>query len=108
MAPIVNLEHAIWQSPATAFMRRELRRAKIEPSLVARHFHLSSPEHNQPLCGADRVLFVAGDFDLIVCPADIEAIQQKWHGSELLRVRQGHFAYRMMRETIAHLEERGL
>jgi 1-acyl-sn-glycerol-3-phosphate acyltransferase len=108
MAPIVNVEHAVWQSPATAFMRRELRRLQIEPALVARHFHLSSPMHNEPLCGADRVLFVAGDFDLIARPADIEAIHQKWRGSELLRVRQGHFGYRMMRETIARLEERVL
>jgi len=108
MAPIVNVEHAIWQSPASAFMRRELQRAKIDPPLVARHFHLSSPMYHQPLCGADRVLFVAGDFDSIARPADIEAIHQKWHGSELLRVRQGHFGYRMMRETIARLKQRGL
>jgi len=108
MAPIVNVEHAIWESPASAFMRRELRRAKIEPSLVTRHFHLSSPMHNEPLCSAERVLFVAGDFDLIARPADIEKIQQKWRGSELLHVRQGHFGYRMLRETIARLKERGL
>lgn len=108
MAPIVNVEHAIWESPASAFMRRELHRAKIDPTLVARHFHLSSPMYHEPLCGADRVLFVAGDFDLIARPADIDAIQQKWRGSELLRVRQGHFGYRMMRETIMRLEERGL
>ena len=68
MAPIVNVEHAIWQCSATAFMRRELRRAKIEPSLVARHFHLSSPMHNKPACAADRFLFVAGEFDLIARP----------------------------------------
>jgi 1-acyl-sn-glycerol-3-phosphate acyltransferase len=108
MAPIVNVEHALWESSATASMRRELRRVDIEPSLVARHFHLSSPMHNQPLCSADRVLFVAGEFDLIARPADIEEIQQKWRGSELLRVRQGHFGYRMLRETIARLKERGL
>lgn len=108
MAPIVNVEHAIWESPATAFMRRELRRKKIEPSLVARHFHLSSPVHNEPLCDAERVLFVAGEFDSIARPADIEKIHQKWRGSELLRVRQGHFGYRMLRETIARLKERGL
>jgi 1-acyl-sn-glycerol-3-phosphate acyltransferase len=108
MAPIVNVEHAIWESPGSRFMRRELRRAQIEPSLVARHFHLSSPMHNQPLGDAERVLFVAGDFDSIAPPEDIEAIQQKWRGSELLRVRQGHFGYRMMRETIARLKERGL
>ena len=108
MAPIVNVEHAIWESPATASMRRELFRKKIEPALVARHFHLSSPAHNEPLCRADRVLFVAGDFDLIARPRDVEAIHRKWRGSELLRVAQGHFGYRMMRETIARLRERGL
>jgi len=107
MAPIVNVEHAIWESPASAFMRRELHRANIERSLVARHFHLSSPTHNQPLCRADCVLFVAGEFDLIARLADIEKIQQKWSGSELLRVPQGHFGYRMIRETIARLKERG-
>jgi len=64
--------------------------------------------HNQPLCDAGRVLFVAGEFDSIARATDLEAIQQKWHGSELLRVRQGHFGYRMLRETVARLKERGL
>ena len=108
MAPIVNVEHAIWKSPAARFMRRELRRANIDPSLVARHFHLSSPMHNQPLCDAGRVLFVSGEFDLIARPEDVEEVHGKWRGSELLRVPQGHFGYRMMRETIARLKERGL
>ena len=89
-------------------MRRELRRSKIEPSLIARHFHLSSAMHNQPLCGTERVLFASGEFDLIARPKDIEQIHRKWAGSELLRVRQGHFGYRMLRETIARLKERGL
>jgi 1-acyl-sn-glycerol-3-phosphate acyltransferase len=108
MAPIVNVEHAIWEGPGTRFMRRELRRAQIEPSLVARHFHLSSPMHNQPLCDGNRILFVAGEFDSIARTADLEAIQQEWRGSELLCVRQGHFGYRMLRETMTRLKERGL
>jgi len=107
MAPIVNIEHAIWESPAARSIRRELRGANIEPSLVARHFHLSSPIHNVPLCDASRVLFVAGEFDSIAPLEQLEMIQQKWHGSELLRVRQGHFGYRILRDTIARLKERG-
>jgi hypothetical protein len=107
MAPIVNIEHAIWAGPAARLIRRELRNANIEPSLVARHFHLSSPLHNQPLCDSARILFVTGEFDSIAPPEQIEAIQLKWEGSELLRVPQGHFGYRMMRETIARLKERG-
>jgi len=108
MAPIVNVEHAIWQNPGSATMRRQLRRAKIAPELVARHYHLSSPSHIEPVCDLNRVLFVSGDFDLIARPDDIAAIHRKWRGSELLRVRQGHFGYRMMRDTVARLKERGL
>jgi pimeloyl-ACP methyl ester carboxylesterase len=108
MAPIVNVEHAIWESPAAICMRRELRRANINPGLVARHFHLSSPSHNQPLGGAERVLFVAGDYDLIARTEHIEETHQRWRGSELLKVPQGHFGYQMMRDTIGRLQERGL
>src|SRR5947208_2909565 len=108
IARIVNVDDAVWEGPAARFMRRDLRRASIEPSLVARHYHLSSPMYNQPLCDADRVLFVAGEFDLISRPADVEKIQQQWHGSKLLRVPQGHFGYRMLRETIASLKARAL
>jgi pimeloyl-ACP methyl ester carboxylesterase len=108
MSPIVNIEHAIWESPAGLFIRRELRRANIEPALIARHFHLSSPLHNQPLCDPARVLFVAGEFDSIAPAAHIETIHEKWRGSELLRVPQGHFGYRMMRDTLARLKKRGL
>ena len=107
MAPIVNVEHAIWQSPAARRIRHELTRANIEPSLVARHFHLSSPLHSEPRCDPARVLFVTGEFDSIAPTEQIAAIQHKWHGSELLRVRQGHFGHRMMRETITRLKARG-
>jgi pimeloyl-ACP methyl ester carboxylesterase len=107
MAPIVDIEHAIWKSPAAWSIRRELRGADIEPSLVARHFHLSSPIHNVPRCDSARVLFVAGEFDAIAPLKQLETIQQKWRGSELLRIRQGHFGHRMLRDTIARLKERG-
>jgi 1-acyl-sn-glycerol-3-phosphate acyltransferase len=107
MSPIVNVEHAIWQSPAARRLRRELVQANVERALVARHFHLSSPLHGRPACDPTRILFVTGEFDSIAPPAEIEAIHQTWRGSELLRVRQGHFGHRMMPETIAHLKKRG-
>jgi hypothetical protein len=107
MSPIVNVEHAIWHNPATRRVRRELGQANVDRALVARHFHLSSPLHGRPACDPRRILFVTGEFDSIAPPTEIEAIHQTWRGSELLRVRQGHFGHRMMRETIAHLKHRG-
>jgi len=107
MSPIVNVEHAIWQSPAARRLRRELLQVNVERALITRHFHLSSPVHGRPVCDPTRILFVTGEFDSIAPPEEIEAIHQTWHGSALLRVRQGHFGHRMMRETIAHLKQRG-
>lgn len=107
MSPIVNVEHAIWESPAARRLRRELVQANVERAMVARHFHLSSPLHGRPACDPKRILFVTGEFDSIAPPAEIEAIHRTWRGSELLRVRQGHFGHRMMPETIARLKQRG-
>jgi pimeloyl-ACP methyl ester carboxylesterase len=108
MAPIVNVHHTLWESLAAVSMRRELRKAGIGPALVARHFHLSSPIQMQPMTETKRILFAAGDYDLIARPSDITAIQEKWRGSQLLRVPQGHFGYRMMRETVNWLKKHAL
>ena len=94
--PIVDLEHAIWQSPASAALRRELRRAGIEPALPARHFPLTSPRHGQALCGSDRVLLAAGEYDTIATAANLADLQALWPGSTLLREPQGHFGHRLM------------
>jgi hypothetical protein len=106
MAPIVDAHHALWESSAAVTMRFHLRRAGIEPELIAPHYRLSSPVHANPAIDPSRVLFVSGEFDLIARPQDIETLQTKWRGSELLRVAQGHFGYRMMRETFQHLQPR--
>jgi pimeloyl-ACP methyl ester carboxylesterase len=108
MAPIVNVHHALWESLAAISMRQHLKRAGIGPALVERHFRLSSPLHMDPLTDASRILFVAGEFDLIARPSDIVAIHEKWRGSKLLRVPQGHFGFRMMKETVDWLKKHAL
>ncbi len=108
MAPIVNVDHALWRCPASLSMRFHLRRAGITPDLVSRHFHLSSPSHMSSLVPHERIVFAAGEYDLVAPAADIIALQQRWKGSALIRVPQGHFGYRMMRDTFAHVQERFL
>jgi pimeloyl-ACP methyl ester carboxylesterase len=108
LEPIVDVDHAIWISPTGAALRRELVRVKIEPALVARHFPLESPLHGEPLTGAERVLFCAGEYDQIARAEDIQRLHERWSGSTLLRVPQGHFGYRMMNTAWAWLNERGL
>jgi len=108
MSPIVNIDHAIWRCPAAIWVRSQLRRRGIQPALVGRHFHLSSPLHNTPLCGGASAVITAGKYDLTALPEDVEQLHKNWAGSEYLLVPQGHFGYRIMPETFRRLEERGL
>lgn len=108
MSPIVNVRHAIWQSPAAIWLRSQLRKHGITPDLVARHSHLTSPMHNTPLCGGGRAILAAGLHDLTALPEDVERVHKNWPGSELLLVPQGHFGYRIMPETFQRLVDRGL
>jgi len=106
-APIVNVDHAIWESPAGRHLRSELARCGITPSLVQRHRHLTFPTSVQPLCGPDRVLFAAGIWDQISRGYDIAALHRRWAGSALISVEQGHFGFRMAEACFRHLVERG-
>jgi hypothetical protein len=105
--PIVNVEHAIWESGISRHMRKELKRCGVTRELVRRHDHLTSPAALEPLCGAERVVLAAGIWDRIVLASDIAAIHAQWSGSALINVEQGHFGYQMAEDCFRHLGEKG-
>jgi hypothetical protein len=106
--PIIDVHHAIWESPAGAAVRRELARTGIPESSIARHYPLTSPSHGEPRCGADHVIFAAGEYDRIAPVGGIRRLSDQWRGSELVVEPQGHFGYRLMRAAWRRLGERGL
>jgi hypothetical protein len=108
MEPIVDIGHAIWTSPAGLALRREFRDRKIEPELVERHFHLTSPLHAAPRCAAERVVLVGGEYDRVSPLPELARLRDAWKGSELLRIRQGHFGQRMMPAVWQWLSGSGL
>ncbi len=100
--PIVNVEKAIWENPGAAVMRSRLRALGHEPGLTRDHARLVSPLDGLPLCR--NVLVTCGEYDLVSPPQDLEELVRRWPGAELLRVRQGHFGYTALRETLERLE----
>ena len=108
MSPIVNVNHAIWKSPAAIWVRNQLRRHGITPEMVAQHSHLTSPMHNVPLCGGGRAILTTGLYDMTSLPADLEQLHKNWPGSELRLIPQGHYGYRIMPDMLQRLIERGL
>ncbi len=102
--PIVNVEKAIWENPGASSMRRSLRSLGHVQNQIVRHNHLISPLHGIPLCDAKSIVVTAGLYDRVSPPEDLEILTSRWKGAKLLRVRQGHFGYRALRETLQAVE----
>ncbi|MFY8267890.1 MAG: alpha/beta fold hydrolase [Terrimicrobiaceae bacterium] len=102
--PIVNTEKAVWDSPGSAVMRRELRARGHLRGNTAGIEHLGSPLHGIPLCDTAAIVVTGGLYDRISPIQDLEILTQRWPGSQLLRVPQGHFGYSALRETVKAIE----
>ena len=102
--PIVNVEKAIWENPGASSMRQSLRALGHARNQIVRHDHLISPLHGIPLCRPERIVITAGLYDRISPLAELKLLTSRWKGSRLLRVRQGHFGYRALRETLREVE----
>jgi len=105
LQPITDVEHAIWESPATATMRRLLRRNGIDAALTRRHAHLSSPLHGKPATPSDRIVMATGAWDRIAPPGRIEALASAWNGARVITSAQGHFGYVAARDMFTHVQK---
>ncbi len=101
LQPIADIEHAIWESPAGATIRRLLRRNGIDGTMTRRHAHLTSPMHARPCADRARIILAIGAYDRIA-PADrVEALAAAWDGARVITSPQGHFGYIAAREMFA-------
>jgi pimeloyl-ACP methyl ester carboxylesterase len=107
LAPLVNYVHALYQGPTSWVIRGQLARAGLEPTLIERHAHLSSPRTAPPAGnGAERSLIVGGTFDRLVRLSDLMALRDAWPGSELITLPQAHFGYGMIPRAMSWLRAR--
>lgn len=105
LQPIADVEHAIWESPAGATIRRLLRRNGVETSMTRRHAHLSSPLHTQPNVDPQRIVLAIGAYDRIAPPDRVRALADAWNGARVIESRQGHFGYVAARDMFAAVRE---
>lgn len=105
LQPIADVEHAIWESPAGATIRRLLEPRGIDSTMTRRHAHLSSPLHGKPSTPSDRIVLAIGAWDRIAPPDRVEALADAWNGARLITSPQGHFGYVAARDIMNAVRE---
>ena len=103
--PIVNMDKAVWENPGAAMIRSRLRKLGHARGNTAGFDHLGSPLHGAPISPSADTLITAGLHDRISPVDDLDRLAKSWTGARLLPVRQGHFGYRALRETVSHIEK---
>jgi pimeloyl-ACP methyl ester carboxylesterase len=107
LQPLVDIEEAIWKSPAALAIRSRLRRHLIEPGVSRQHAHLSCPFDQKLLVDPSRIHLVAGEFDQIVPVKTLERFAETWDIRNLEIVPQGHFGYVAMNRVLRRLNVLG-
>jgi pimeloyl-ACP methyl ester carboxylesterase len=107
LQPPVDIEEAIWSSPAALAIRSRLRRHLIEPGISRPHAHLSCPFDGKPLVDPSRIHLLAGEFDQIVPVKTLQRFAETWNIQNLEIVPQGHFGYAAMNRVLRRLKVLG-
>lgn len=106
MEPIVDVDHAIWTSPAGGALRYHLRRKGLQREHLAGCLPWLCPGHGMPRSKGCRVYLAAGTHDRVAEAADIRALAERW-GADYLEYPQGHLGYSLMPGTFNRLLEDG-
>ncbi len=99
MEPIVDFQHATWESPATRSLRGHIGRGGVTREMVAALDRLVSPATMRPTCDPENIVLLAAEFDRIATPEVIEALARAWGCPRYRCYPQGHVGYRLMREA---------
>jgi hypothetical protein len=103
--PILNVENAIWRAPSSVTVRRALRRVGLTPEDTAGSMRLVCPARMQPVMEGRHILMLAGQYDRIAPPDEVEDLARRWRGSHFACFPQGHVGYTLMPESFRMAQE---
>jgi dienelactone hydrolase len=103
--PILDINSAIWHSPSSVSIRRALRQVGIGPEDTVGSMRLACPANQKPLLEAKHILMLAGQYDQIAPPEEIEALSRLWGGAHFACFPQGHVGYTLMPESFRMAQE---
>jgi dienelactone hydrolase len=103
--PILDIDSAIWRSPSSISIRAALRRIGFRPEDTSNNMRLVCPALQKPLLEPKNVLMLAGEYDRIATPEEIEQLSRLWGGTHFACFPQGHVGYTLMPESFRMAQE---
>lgn len=103
--PILDVQEAIWHTPASVTIRRELNKLGLGPEDTKPHMRLCCPSRSQPRTDGGNVLLIAGIWDRIASPEKIGALREAWPGAHYAEYKQGHVGYTLMPQSFRRAQE---
>jgi dienelactone hydrolase len=103
--PILNIDNAIWRNPSSLSLRAGLRKVGLGPDDTAGSMRLVCPAKLKPLLGPEHILMLAGEYDQIAPPGEIEELARLWNGAHYACFPQGHVGYTLMPESFRMAQE---
>ena len=103
--PILNIDNAIWKNPSSVSLRNGLRKVGLGPEDTAKVMRLVCPGKLLPLVRGEHILMIAGEYDQIAPPEEIEVLSRHWAGSRYACFPQGHVGYTLMPESFRMAQE---
>jgi hypothetical protein len=103
--PILNVDNAIWKAPSSVTVRAALRRIGIRPEDTAGSMRLVCPGKLKALLPGKHILMLAGQYDKIAPPEEIEDLAKLWDRAHFACFPQGHVGYTLMPESFRMAQE---
>jgi dienelactone hydrolase len=103
--PILDMQNAIWRSPGSVSVRAALRKIDLGPAETAVNARLVCPSKLKPMLNPKHVLMLAGQYDQIAPPEEIEELSRLWGGTHFACFPQGHVGYTLMPESYRIAQE---
>jgi dienelactone hydrolase len=103
--PILNVDNAIWKAPSSIALRAALRKVGLTPEDTAESMRLVCPGKLQPQLPGRHMIMIAGAYDRVAPPADIEELARRWDNAHFACFPQGHVGYTLMPESFRMAQE---
>jgi hypothetical protein len=103
--PILNVDNAIWKAPSSIILRSALRKIGLTPEDTAGSMRLVCPGKLKALLPPEHILMIAGQYDKIAPPEEIEELSRLWGRAHFACFPQGHVGYTLMPESFRMAQE---